>query len=136
MNTSGPILLYDGFCNLCNGIALFIIRKDSSSIIKFASLKSPAGESLLKQFGLTTEYTDSLVYITGNKYFIKSAAALHVLRDLGGGWGLFYGLMLIPESFRDFIYTIIARYRYRIFGKRESCMVPSPEIEQRFLYRI
>ena len=133
MTTSGPILLFDGVCNLCNGLVKFIIRRDRGAKIRFAPLQSPAGQSLLKISGLAANEIDSVVYMSGDKRFLKSSAVLHLLKELGGGWRLFYVFIIIPKFIRDFFYNIIARMRYKVFGKTESCMVPTPDIKERFL---
>lgn len=133
MLTSGNILLFDGVCNLCNGLVRFIIRRDPDAIIKFASLQSPAGQSLLERFDLSAKEIDSVVYITGDKRYLKSSAVLHLLNDLSGGWRLFYSFIIIPGFIRDFFYNLISINRYRIFGKTDTCMVPAPDIMSRFL---
>ena len=127
------ILLFDGVCNLCNGIVQFTIKRDPKGKFKFASLQSDAAQLLLKKFGLSTDDFDSFVLVDGNKYFLKSSAGLQVLKELGGVWKLFYVFIIIPRPIRDFIYNIIAKTRYRIFGKRDQCMVPTEDIKQRFL---
>ncbi len=132
-NNQKHILLFDGVCNLCNGIVQFTIQRDPKGKFKFASLQSESGQSLLKQFGLPTNDFDSFVFINGNNYFLKSSAGLHVLKELGGVWKVFYIFIIIPRPLRDFIYNIIAKTRYKIFGKRDTCMIPTPELKQRFL---
>ena len=132
-NNKSHILLFDGVCNLCNGIVQFTIKRDKKKKFKFASLQSPSGQSLLKQFNLPANNFDSFVYINGDNYFLKSSAALHVLKELGGSWKAFYAFMIIPKFIRDLFYDIIAKTRYKIFGKRSTCMVPTPDINQRFL---
>jgi predicted DCC family thiol-disulfide oxidoreductase YuxK len=133
MDTSSKILIFDGACNLCNGLVRFIIRKDSASRIRFATLKSDVGKSLLRRFCLSTNDTNSVVYISGEMHYLKSAAILHLLNDLGRAWRLFYFFIIIPESIRDFFYNLIAKNRYRIFGKTETCMVHGPDLNVRFL---
>lgn len=132
-NNKSHILLFDGVCNLCNGIVQFTIKRDKKKKFKFASLQSPSGQSLLNQFNLPANNFDSFVYINGDNYFLKSSAALHVLKELGGSWKAFYAFMIIPKCIRDLFYDIIAKTRYKIFGKRSTCMVPTPDINQRFL---
>jgi predicted DCC family thiol-disulfide oxidoreductase YuxK len=127
------ILLFDGVCNLCNSFVQFIIKKDPKGKFKFASLQSEKGQELLIKFSLPTDDFESFVFIKSDKYFCKSSAGLHVLRELGGVYKLFYVFIIFPAPFTDFLYDIIARTRYRIFGKRDSCMVPTDEIRQRFL---
>jgi len=133
MTETHPILLFDGVCNLCNGLVKFIIKRDQRSRIRFAPLQSDAGKSLLPKFGLFPDEIKSVVYISGEQVFLRSSAVLRLLKDLGGGWKLFYGFIIIPPIIRDFFYNVIARTRYRIFGKSESCMVPTREIRGRFL---
>lgn len=132
-NNESHILLFDGVCNLCNRIVKFTIKRDPKEKFKFAALQSVSGQALLKKFDLPLNDFDSFVYITNNKYYRKSAAGLHVLKDLGGIWKIFYVLIIIPRRIRDFFYTIIAKTRYKIFGKRDTCMVPTPHIKRRFL---
>lgn len=133
MNDNQHILLFDGVCNLCNRIVKFTIKRDPKGKFKFASLQSASGKALLKQFNLPLNNFDSFVYITNNKYYRKSSAGLHVLKDLGGIWKLFYVFMIIPKPIRDFLYNLIAKTRYKIFGKRDTCMIPTPDIKKRFL---
>ena len=124
MITKGSILLFDGVCNLCDSLVGFVIRHDRSKKIIFSSLQSENGKSLLAQYGLPAGYLKSVVYIKENKYYTRSSAVLNILKDLGGGWSLFYGFIIIPVFIRDFIYNIIAGIRYRIFGKKISCLTP------------
>ncbi len=133
MTETHPILLFDGVCNLCNGLVKFIIKRDQRASIRFAPLQSDAGKSLLTKFGLSPDEIDSVVYIYGGQVFLRSSAVLRLLKDLGGGWKLFYVFIIIPPIVRDLFYNIIASTRYRIFGRSESCMVPTKEIEGRFL---
>lgn len=132
-NDDAHILLFDGVCNLCNSIVRFTIKRDPKEKFKFASLQSESGQALLKKFGLPTDDFDSFVFINGDKYFLKSSAGLHVLKELGGVWKLFYVFIIFPRPLRDFVYNIIAKTRYKIFGKRDTCMIPTPRLKQRFL---
>jgi predicted DCC family thiol-disulfide oxidoreductase YuxK len=112
---------------------MFIIRRDSRARIRFAQLKSPSGLSILNDTDLDSDSVDSVVYIKEGKYFLKSSAVLHLLKDIGNGWQLFYAFIVIPGFIRDFFYNSIARSRYRIFGMRSNCFVPSAEYKERFL---
>ncbi len=132
-NNETHILLFDGICNLCISVVNFTIKRDAKEKFKFAALQSESGQELLKRFGLSTNDFDSFVFISGEKYFIKSSAGLHVLKELGGVWLLFYALIIFPRPIRDFIYGIVAKTRYRIFGKRDTCIIPTPEVKRRFL---
>jgi predicted DCC family thiol-disulfide oxidoreductase YuxK len=127
------VILFDGVCNLCNGIVQFIIKRDPNGKFRFASLQSACGQKLLGKFGLPSNEFDSIVLIQGEQYFLKSSAGLRILKELGGLWKLLLVFTYLPAPFRDFIYDQIARSRYRIFGKRESCMIPTPELKARFL---
>jgi predicted DCC family thiol-disulfide oxidoreductase YuxK len=124
MITKGSILLFDGFCNLCDSLVGFVIKHDRSKKIMFSSLQSDTGKSLLERSGLPMDYIKSVVYIKGSKYYTRSSAVLNILKDLGGGWSLFYGFIIVPVFIRDFLYNVIARIRYRIFGKKVSCLTP------------
>jgi len=132
-NNQTHILLFDGVCNLCIGLVNFTIKRDSKEKFKFAALQSESGQSLLKTFGLSATDYDTFVLISGEKYYLKSSAGLHVLKELGGVWKLFYAFIIIPVPLRDFIYNVVARRRYRIFGKRATCIVPTPDVKRRFL---
>ena len=116
------ILLFDGYCNLCSRLVNFIIKRDKKAKFFLVSLQSASGQSLLKKFGLPTDDFDSVVYIRSDKYFLKSSAILHILKDLGGIWKLFFIFIIIPNFVRDFIYKIIAKTRYKIFGRHDSCI--------------
>ena len=127
------IVLFDGVCNLCNRLVHFIIRHDRAGKFQFAPLQSVTGQALLKKAGRPEGDLATLVFISGDTYSLRSAAVLKVLRALGGAWKLFYVFMLIPGPVRDFMYGLVAGSRYKIFGKRDTCMVPSPELKNRFL---
>lgn len=130
---SDPILLFDGVCNLCNGFVQNIITRDRLGVIRYTSLQSAAGQLLLKKAGLNDFTMDTVVLIEGEKKYLKSDAALRIFRHLGGGWSYLSYLSIIPKFIRDAIYDLIARNRYRWFGKRATCMLPRPEWENRFL---
>lgn len=128
------IILFDGICNLCNGTVLFIIKRDKKALFRFAAIQSETGQSLIKQYGSNNETNRTIYYIRDEECFQKSTAILHILKDLGKGWKLFYPFILIPTCIRDAIYMFISHNRYRLFGKRQTCMTPTPEIKNRFLY--
>jgi predicted DCC family thiol-disulfide oxidoreductase YuxK len=114
-------------------LVIFIIRQDKTAKIRFSPLQSPEGLSLLHIRGLSAESINSIVFIEGTSYFMKSSAVLHLFKILGGGWSIIYGLIIIPKFIRDFFYDLIAKYRYRLFGISEKCMMPGAEINARFL---
>lgn len=130
---SENIILFDGVCNLCNGVVKFIITRDKNNKFKFAALQSTAGQTLLKKFDLQTTNFTSFVLIKGENYFLKSSAALKMMKELGGIWKLFYVLIVIPGPLRDFVYDLLAKSRYSIFGKRDTCMIPTDNVKERFL---
>ena len=127
------VLLFDGVCNLCNGAVQFVLKRDKKAVVRFASLQSDKGQALLKQFNLPTQDFDSFVYVRAGKAYTKSTAALYVARDIGGIWQGLYPLIYVPRFIRDAVYSLIARNRYKWFGKKESCMMPTPELKARFL---
>ena len=128
------IILTDGVCNLCNGIVLKIIKYDMKNTFLFANLQSEAGKELTKYLGIDTKKIDAIIlYEPGVSYEIKSNAVLKIMDDFGGFWKLTYVLLVFPVSFRDIIYDIIAKNRYKWFGKKESCMMPTPEMKAKFL---
>jgi len=127
------LVLFDGICNLCNGSVRFIISRDPEAHFTFASLQSDEGQRVLRRLGLPIADLDSFVYIRDGQVYRRSAGALHVLKDLGGFWEIMYVFIIVPQPIRDLIYDIIAKNRYRWFGKRDSCMVPTPELKKRFL---
>lgn len=129
------IILFDGVCNLCNNSINFIIKRDKKDIFRFASLQSEIGQQLALERGIDVEEAmDSMILIEpGVAYYQRSTAALEIARDLGGGFSLISNFSFVPEPFRDGIYNIIARNRYRWFGKQDSCMIPTPELKAKFL---
>jgi len=127
------IILFDGVCNLCNGSVNFIIDRDRQSYFKFASLQSDEAASLLMTHALPANKLDSIVLIEGGRPYFRSTAALRVARKLSGGWPLFYIFMVIPPFIRNAIYNLIARNRYKWFGKSDTCRIPTPELKSRFL---
>lgn len=129
----GPILLFDGVCNLCNASVQFILKRDPKGVFRFASLQSPTGQALLKFAGLPTGEINTVVLFENGKPYLRSDAGLRIARRLPGLWPLLYGLMVIPRALRHWVYDWIARNRYRWFGKEESCMLPAPEWKARFI---
>ena len=133
MENSYSIILFDGVCNLCDGVVQFVLKKDKKNRFRFAALQSERGTALLKQFGLSTTNYNSFVLIESGRVYQKSTAALRVLKGLGGVWVLLYGFIIFPRPIRDYIYDWVARNRYQFFGKKDECMLPTPEIRARFL---
>ena len=129
-----PVILFDGVCNFCNSSVNFVIDRDKHKKFLFAALQSEAGKQLLQQYNIPfKENPDSVVLIQNNKAYQKSSAALQIAKGLGGLWMVPYTFIIIPPFIRDFFYDIIARYRYKLFGKKDRCRMPDPEIKTRFL---
>jgi predicted DCC family thiol-disulfide oxidoreductase YuxK len=127
------IVLFDGVCNLCNGAVNFVIDRDPRGRFLFAALQSEAARPLISRVGLPEGWLGGLVLIEGDAFYVGSTAILRIAKQLGGGWPLLYSLIVIPRPVRDAIYGWIIRRRYRWFGKRDSCRVPTPELEAHFL---
>ena len=128
-----PILLFDGHCNLCNAWVNFIVKRDSSSTIRFASLQSLAGNRMLEEHKIDSNYIDSLVLFEVDKVSVSSTAALRILSYLDGWERYLISLTVLPQPLRDLVYRFIAKNRYKWFGKREQCMVPTAGLSKRFL---
>jgi predicted DCC family thiol-disulfide oxidoreductase YuxK len=127
------VILFDGICNFCNGAVNFIIARDPEGYFKFAPLQSEIGEKLLAENGIDKIETDSVVLIEDGKVYTHSTAALKIARKLSGAWSWFYGFIVVPGFIRDVFYKLFAKYRYKMFGKQDACMLPTPEIRARFL---
>ena len=127
------IVLFDGVCNLCNGSVQWISKRDKKGRFRFASLQSAAAKKALADVGLANMALDSVVLIEGTRVFVRTDAALRIAKGLGLPWSLFAAFLVVPAFLRDPLYRLIARYRYRWFGKRETCMVPTKELRARFL---
>lgn len=127
------IVLFDGVCNLCNSAVDLIIRNDKKGKIKVGALQDAKTKELLKDYNINSEYLDSIILIRGNQVFYKSRAALEVTKQLKGLWPLLYGFIIVPAFIRDPVYDWIARNRYRWYGKKETCRLPTVEERARFL---
>lgn len=128
-----PVILFDGVCNLCNGFVQFVIRHDRERQFRFASLQSEAGSRILREHDLPHDQLSTMVLSLGDRHFIKSDAALEVVTRLGGAWKLLTPLKWIPAFLRNWGYNFIAVNRYRFFGRNEVCLLPTPELRERFL---
>lgn len=126
-------MLFDGVCNFCNASINFVIEHDSSGYFRFAPLQSEIGEELTAKYGIDRIETDSVVLVENGKVYTHSDAALGIARHLNGVWSWAYALRVVPRPLRDLVYRLVARNRYRLFGRREACMIPTPEIRARFL---
>lgn len=131
--TDYSIFLFDGLCNLCNGSVNFILKRDKVGKFKFASLQSEIGNKLYKQHNIDTNTVDSIILIKNGKVFIKSVAVFEILKDLPIGWRILRIGIILPKFIRDYLYDLIAKHRYRIFGKKDECPIPPKDIQDRFL---
>ena len=127
------IILFDGVCNLCNGAVNFVIKRDTGNVFKFTPLQEKQGVLLLKTHAVDTQKLDSIVLIENGNVYIKSSAALRIAKKLSGPWPLFFVLLIIPSFIRDGVYDFIAKNRYKWFGKKEQCMIPTPGSREKFL---
>jgi predicted DCC family thiol-disulfide oxidoreductase YuxK len=128
-----PVILFDGVCNLCTGSVRFVIERDARKQFRFASLQSPVAEKLLGAQGRDGDRLESVVLVVGERTYRKSTAALLIARRLDGLWPLLSALLVIPGPLRDAVYDWIGKRRYRLFGKRDVCWKPRPELAERFL---
>jgi len=128
-----PILLFDGVCNLCNGSIQFVIDHDPAGRFRFAPLQSEAAERLLEDVGFHDYDFDTFVLVDGDDYYTKSEAALRVASGLEFPWSLAGVLRAVPRPVRDAVYDAVASHRYAVFGKKAQCMVPTPEVRERFV---
>lgn len=134
MESDKKIILFDGICNLCNGFIQFVIKRDKEDLFRYASLQSDIGQKLITERGIDTKTIDSVVLIEpGIAYYIKSDAALQIGKNIKGYRTVSKLLYLISRSLRNIVYDFIARNRYRWYGKKEQCMIPSPELKAKFL---
>jgi len=133
MEKTPIIILFDGVCNLCNGTVQFILKRDKKKQFRFASLQGKFGQDILNKFGLPGGNPNSFILQEGEKIYTHSTGALRVFRHLGGIWKLLYAFIIVPRFIRDGVYNYIAANRYKWFGKKESCYIPSPALKNRFL---
>ncbi|OAB77960.1 thiol-disulfide oxidoreductase DCC family protein [Cochleicola gelatinilyticus] len=127
------IILFDGVCNLCNSSINFVIRHDPKNRFQFAALQSEIGASLTEEFTIDPNDTDSIILIENNTAYVKSTAALRIAKGLSGAYPLLYAFIIIPTFIRNKVYDYVAKNRYKWYGKKDSCMIPTPELKSRFL---
>jgi len=127
------VILFDGVCKLCNAWSQFIIKFDTQQRFTLCSVQSPEGQAILKYFNMPTDHFDTMLYVEANQCFDKSDAFLNVVNKLGFPWRLLYVFKIIPKGIRNWLYDRIALNRYSIFGKYDTCMLPSKENNNRFL---
>lgn len=128
----GGIILFDGVCNFCDSSVQFIIKHDQAAYFQFASIQSDIGQALLAKYNVS-ENVDSVVLIEHGKAYVKSTAALRISRNLDGFWPIFYLFILVPPFLRNCVYRAVAKNRYRLFGQKKMCTLPTPSQQKRFL---
>ncbi len=128
------LILFDGICNLCNDAVLKVIKNDRKNTFVFTALQSETGKKVINHLKIDISKIDSIILYEPNvSYDIKSTAALKIMNDFGGFWKATQLFLIFPEKFRNLIYDYIAKNRYKWFGKKENCMIPSPELKVKFL---
>ena len=131
---SKKIILFDGVCNLCNNSVQFVIKRDVNDVFQFAALQSEIGKKLLTERNIDTQEVDSIILIEPNiAYYTKSTAALEIGKHLKGLKAISSILLWLPEALRNIIYDFIARNRYKWYGKKDNCMIPSEELKSKFI---
>jgi predicted DCC family thiol-disulfide oxidoreductase YuxK len=130
------IVIFDGVCNLCEFSVNFIVEHDTVGHFSFTPAQSPFGSSLLKHFGINTSRLDTVVLVSGDRAFTRSAAAIEIASRLDMPWNLLAVFQVVPEPLRDMMYDLIAQNRYRLFGKKDECMVPSDALRSRFFEQL
>lgn len=128
-----PVVLFDGVCNVCSASVRFIHARDPSQQIKVAPLQSETAKHLLERFGLRTDDFDTIVLVEGDRYYTRSTAALRIAKRLNALWPALYAFIIVPRFIRDAVYNFVAKHRYKWFGRKDQCMVPTPELRARFL---
>ena len=127
------IILFDGVCNLCNGFVNFIIQRDKKNSFQFGSLQSAKVQELLKQYNYTSTQMSTVILLENEKIHTQSTAVIKIAKQLGGIWALFNAFIIVPRFIRDFLYNLVARHRYRLFGRRDACMIPGSEWNAKFI---
>ena len=128
------LILFDGVCNLCDATVQFIIKHDKQDVFRFVTLQSELGQEIVKYIGVDTSKTDSIIlYEPGRAYYYKAEAAIRIAKELGGIYSLVGIFSVLPNWFSNKIYDYVARNRYKWYGKKEQCMIPTPEMKAKFL---
>jgi predicted DCC family thiol-disulfide oxidoreductase YuxK len=133
LNDEKQIILFDGVCNFCSFWVNFVIKRDKKDLFRFAALQSEKAMEITDRLDIDISKPDTFILIINDKFFTKSTAALMVCKQLNGLIKFLYPFIILPKFFRNFVYDLIARYRYNLFGKRDSCRVPTEEDKLKFL---
>lgn len=128
------IILFDGICNLCDSAVQMIIKNDTKDLFRFVALQSDLGQKIIQHLGIDTQKTDSIIlYQPGFAYYYKSEAVLEIAKDLGGIFNFGTLFSILPTSFNNYVYDFIAKNRYKWYGKKDACLIPTKEIQAKFL---
>jgi len=127
------IILFDGVCNLCNNAVTFVIKRDRKDIFRYAAIQSDIGQKLITNAKINPETIDSIFLISKGKCYYKSNAALRIAKHLSGAYPLLFAFLIVPKFIRNWVYDFIAKNRYKWFGKKESCMIPTPALKSLFI---
>lgn len=133
MISEKPVIFFDGVCNLCNASVQFVIEHDKNNVFKFSALQGEYAKMVLLKFNVDLEQLNSTLLLENGKLYTKSSSALRIAKKLSGLWPMLYGFIMVPKFFRDWFYDIIAKNRYKWWGKQESCWVPTPELKNKFI---
>ena len=133
MTIPDHLVIFDGVCNFCNSAVNFIIRNDKKDEFRFVPFQSDLSKDIFRSENIHLHYFESVIYVNKGKVYYKTTAILKILKQLGGGYQLYYIFIIVPSFIRNFFYHLIAKNRYRLFGKREACVVPTPEVKNKFL---
>lgn len=132
-NKDKSIVLFDGVCNLCNSVVQFLIVRDKKKKLFYSALQSSVGQEILRDNGLNTSDFDSFILQYKGEVYSKSSAGIRVLSQLGGLWPMMKVFLIVPKPIRDWVYSLIANNRYKWWGKKDHCMMPTPEMQSRFV---
>ncbi|MEM6628864.1 MAG: thiol-disulfide oxidoreductase DCC family protein [Bacteroidota bacterium] len=132
-SSNGPVMIFDGVCNICNSSVDFIMRNEEAPNIKFTSFQGEAGRKILNQFGKDPNQVDTIYFLEEGVLYDKSTAVLHIAQYLKGPWHWVYYFRGIPKGIRDWVYDKFAQNRYQLFGKKDSCRIPTPDEQARFV---
>lgn len=127
-----PIIFFDGVCNLCNASVQFVIAHDKKDQFGFTAIQGELAKDVLPKFNVDQTQLSTVLLLEEGKLYTKSSAALRIAKKLDGAWPLLYGFIIIPKFIRDWFYDIIAKNRYKWWGKQESCWVPTPQLKSKF----
>jgi predicted DCC family thiol-disulfide oxidoreductase YuxK len=133
VSSKHPIILFDGMCSLCSGFIRWILKADKNDIFRFGLLQSEKARHMLRMYGLNSSGNESIVLLEGERFAVESDAVLTIARKLGRAWKLAYVFVIVPKSIRDIVYRFISKHRYRLFGKRKICLIPSPDVLDKFI---